>query len=129
MDRVVKDDDFFDLCQKYLELAEARERAMTHEDGATDSLADDLLANEIEDIDAQQRILMCRILYSDEQDETFHTAEQVEDITVYATENSEREAVAVPERETGGTVRGRFALRELAVLLKSPFRKSNSRFG
>jgi Cdc6-like AAA superfamily ATPase len=129
MDWGVKDDDFFDLCQRYLELAEARERALTHDDRFGDGPADDRIADEIEDIDAQQRILMCRILFSDEQDQAFNAPERVEDDTVDATENSQSVAMTAPERETGGTVRGRFALRELAVLLKAPFGKSNSRSG
>jgi hypothetical protein len=87
-------DEFLDLCQKYVELAEERRRLLAVEDSSDRDL-DEALAEQIDDLDARQRILMWRILCS-------------------GVEDRERPVVAAQQREaggreTGGTLRGRFA--------------------
>jgi hypothetical protein len=124
----VKGDDFFDLCEQYLQLVEARERVLAQEGDPEDSLADELLAERIDDIDVQQRILMCRILFLDEQPREEALAVEQVHAGEAAAAGPESPPVTAAERETGGTARGRFALRELAGLLKVPFGKANSRF-
>lgn len=96
----VVEDDFLDLCLKYTELAEDRRRLLTAERAAEHG-ADVALAEEIDDLDARQRILMWRILRSG-----------VEDRAMPASEDRAGAAGRKRDtgsRETGGTVRGRFA--------------------
>lgn len=140
----VKEDDFFDLCEQYLQLVEARARVVGQDGGLGDNLVDELLADQIDDFDVRQRILMCRILFSGEQTQPLVADERAEEFPVVEQVRAGDEVcvdsrddtpvavdapVAVAERESGGTARGRFALRELAGMLKAPFGRGNSRFG
>lgn len=96
----VVEDDFLDLCQKYTELAEDR-RLLLAADGAADRKVDEALAEQLDDLDARQRILMWRILCSGVEDRAMHANE------VRAGAAGRKRDTG--SRETGGTVRGRFA--------------------
>lgn len=93
--------DFLDLCEKYMELAEDRRRLLV--DGDADRDLDEALAEQIDDLDARQRILMWRILSSDVEGRAEPVNEdQASPVAV-------GHARATGLRETGGTARGRFA--------------------
>ncbi len=87
-------DDFLDLCQRYGELAEYRRLLLLHEYAENDEVR----AEQIDDIDAQLRILMWRILCSGEQA-----------LAEPADEPPASIATVAQGRETGGAARGRFA--------------------
>ncbi len=67
MGLVSGDDAFLVLCQEYAELAAARAEAVRRPADDPSGEPDQALAEELEDLDARQRILMWRIIRAAEQ--------------------------------------------------------------